>query len=80
MGGVVDGPVEQVTQWLRRNLGRLERVDDHRTRLVGSTSDAWWFLPHLVAIRAPYRIVQPPELREAARQLGALLTRAGSVD
>lgn len=45
---VVDAPVEQVVQWLPRSLGRLERVDDQRTRLVGSTGDAWWFVAQLV--------------------------------
>lgn len=74
----IEAPPDQVAQWLPRSLGRLEPLAGDRTRLVGSTGDAWWFVPHLVAIRAPYRVVRPAELREAARRLGSLLTRAGA--
>jgi len=75
---VVDAPVDAVARWLPRNLGRLEPTDDGRTRLVGTTDEPLWYARHLTAIEAPYRIVGPPELRDAARDLGGSLTRAGS--
>ncbi len=76
---VVDAPVDAVASWLPRNLGRLELIDAGHTRLVGTTDQPYWYVRHLTALQAPYRIVSSPELRDAARDLGALLTRAGSV-
>jgi predicted DNA-binding transcriptional regulator YafY len=73
---VVDAPVDDVARWLPRNLGRLEPTDDGRTRLVGSTGEPLWFLRHLTAIEAPFRIVSPPGLREVARALGERLQAA----
>ncbi len=75
---VVDAPVAAVAGWLPRNLGRLEPGDGGRTRLLGTTDEPLWYARHLTAIEAPYRIVSPPELRAAARDLGRRLTRAGS--
>jgi hypothetical protein len=45
---------------------------------VGTTDEPFWYARHLTAIEAPYRIVSPRELRDAARDLGQRLTRAGS--
>jgi predicted DNA-binding transcriptional regulator YafY len=73
---VVDAPPHLVEQWLPRNLGRLEPTGDGRTRLMGSTGEAEWFVRHLPAIEAPFRIVSPPQLREAALRLAAQLTAA----
>jgi len=75
---VIDAPMEQVTGWLSRGLGWLEATDAGCTRLVGTTDEPYWYARHLTAIQAPYRIVSPTELREAACNLGRLLTRAGS--
>ncbi|MGI8613145.1 MAG: helix-turn-helix transcriptional regulator [Nocardioidaceae bacterium] len=75
---VVDAPVDAVAGWLPRNLGRLEPTDAGRTRLVGTTDEPLWYARHLTAIEAPYRIVSPRELRDAARDLGRRLTRAGA--
>jgi len=77
---VVDAPPEDVARWLPRNLGRLEPTDDGRTRLVGSTGEPEWFARHLPAIEAPYRIVSPPGLRDAALRLAARLAAAASPD
>lgn len=76
---VIDAPVDAVAEWLPRSLGRLESTDDGSTRLVGTTDEPYWYARHLTAIQAPYRIVSPTELRDAARDLGRLLTRAGSL-
>ncbi len=77
---VVDAPVDAVAGWLPRQLGRLRPTEDGGTRLVGTTDEPYWYARHLTALQAPYRIVSPPELREAARNVGRLLTRAGSPD
>ncbi|HEX3811691.1 MAG TPA: WYL domain-containing protein [Mycobacteriales bacterium] len=66
---VIDAPVDTVTRCLPRTLGRLEPVDAATTRLIGSTSNPWWYAEELAAAPASYRIVQCPEVRKAARIL-----------
>ncbi|MEV7801779.1 WYL domain-containing protein [Microbispora sp. NPDC088329] len=75
---VVDAPAEAVAEWVPRSLGRPEPIDAHRTRLVGSTDEPEWYARQLTAIRAPFRIVGPPELREAVEALGRRLLQAGA--
>jgi predicted DNA-binding transcriptional regulator YafY len=75
---VIDAPVDDVARCLRRSIGRLEPTGDGRTRLLGSTESPPWYVRHLTALDAPYRIVSSPELQEAAREMGARLARAGS--
>ena len=77
---LIDAPLDTVTRYLPRALGRLEPLDAEGTRLVGSTSNPVWYAEQLAAIRAAYRIVRCPELREAARVLGRRLLAAGSPD
>ena len=76
---VIDAPVEAVRRCLPPALGRLEPVDATSSRLVGSTSNPWWYAERLAAVPAPYRIAGGPELQHAARVLGQrLLAAAGS--
>jgi predicted DNA-binding transcriptional regulator YafY len=77
---VVDAPVDSVLRWLPRSLGRLEATDAGGTRLVGTTDEPLWYARHLTALEAPYRIVSPPELRAAARDLAQRLTQAATPD
>jgi predicted DNA-binding transcriptional regulator YafY len=76
---VVDAPRDEVARSLPGGLGRLEALDDGTSRLVGSTSDPWWYAAQLVRLHAAYRVVGGPELQEAARTLGARLLAAGTV-
>jgi predicted DNA-binding transcriptional regulator YafY len=73
---LIDAPLDAVTPCARRSLGRLEPVDTATTRLVGSTSNPTWYAEQLAAIPAPCRIVQCPELRDAARLIGQRLLAA----
>ncbi len=66
---VIDASFDVVAPRIPRALGRLERVDAGTTRLVGSTGNPWWYSERLMAIPAPYRIVNGPELRATARTL-----------
>jgi predicted DNA-binding transcriptional regulator YafY len=75
---VVDAPLEVVTNWLPRSLGRLAALDPLHTRLVGSTNEPLWYARHLTALEAPYRIVSPPELREAAAEIARRLLYAAA--
>ena len=74
---VIDAPLETVGRCLPRTLGLLEPIDPGTTRLVGSTSNPAWYAEQLAAIRASYRIVSCPELREAARVIGQRMLTAG---
>ena len=73
---VVDAPFAAVAARLRRNLGRLESIDDDHTRLVGSTDEPWWYAEHLAEVRAPFHVLGPPELQDAVRELGRLMLAA----
>jgi predicted DNA-binding transcriptional regulator YafY len=73
---VIDGSVEEVGRCVPRALGRLEPLDDGRTRLVGSTSNPWWYAEQLAAVPVPFRIVAGPEVRAAARAVGRRLLAA----
>lgn len=73
---VIDAPADAVAQWIPRNLGRREAIDANHTRLVATTDEPDWYARQLTAIEAPFRIVKPRELRDAARELGQRLTRA----
>ncbi|KQU68825.1 YafY family protein [Phycicoccus sp. Root101] len=75
---LVEAPVEIVSHWLPRALGRLELVDERTTRLVGTTSSLWWYAEQLAVLRAPFRIVGCTELQEVARAVGAQLLAAGT--
>ncbi|MBA3524466.1 MAG: WYL domain-containing protein [Geodermatophilaceae bacterium] len=77
---VVGAPMDVVTRWLPRQLGRLEALDDRSTRLVGTTDEPYWYARQLTAIQAPYHIVSSSELCDAARHIGGRLTRAGATD
>ena len=75
---VIDAPLDTVTRWLPRALGRLEPLGAGRTRLVGGASNPVWYAGQIAPIPASYRIVRCPELAEAARALGQRLLAAGS--
>lgn len=75
---LIEAPAERLAACVPRALGRLEPVDAGTTRLVGSTSNPWWYAEQLAALPAPYRIVAGPELRHAAAAIGRrLLAAAG---
>jgi hypothetical protein len=75
---LIEAPAERLAGCVPRALGRLEPVDDGTTRLVGSTSNPWWYAEQLAALPVPYRIVAGPELRRTAAAIGRrLLAAAG---
>jgi predicted DNA-binding transcriptional regulator YafY len=75
---VVDAPVEAVARCLPRAMGRLEPLDAGTARLVGTTSNPFWYAEQLARVPAPYRIVHCAEVRDAARAVGRrLLAAAG---
>jgi hypothetical protein len=74
---VIDAPAGSVGRCLPRAPGRLEPLDARTTRLVGSTSNPWWYAEQLATIPASYRIVRCSELRQTARVVGQRLLAAG---
>jgi predicted DNA-binding transcriptional regulator YafY len=74
----VQAPLETVTRLLPRALGRLEEGSEGTTRLVGSTSAPGWYAEQLAVLRVPYRIVNGPELRAAARQIAERMALAAA--
>ena len=75
---IIDAPFDAVARCLPRALGRLEPIDDGTTRLVGSTSNPWWYAEQLAAIPVSYRIVGCPELQQTARVVGQRLLDASA--
>jgi predicted DNA-binding transcriptional regulator YafY len=67
---VIDAPFDTVARCVPRTLGRLEPVDADTTRLVGSTSNPYWYAEQLATLPAPYRILRCPELQQTTRALG----------
>jgi predicted DNA-binding transcriptional regulator YafY len=75
---VIDAPPGAVACCLPRTLGRLEPLDGDRCRLVGSTSNPWWYAERIAPIPAPFRILKCPELRESTRVLAQRMLAAAS--
>lgn len=72
---LLEAPLEEVTG-VGRGLGRLEAVDSGSTRLVGTTSNPYWYAVQLALVPVPYRILGGPEVQEASRRLGRRLVTA----
>lgn len=75
---VIEASDEVIAPHVPRSLGRLERVDDRTSRLVGTTSDPGWFAERLATIPASYRINGCPELRAAVLALGQRMLAAAT--
>jgi hypothetical protein len=75
---IIDAPCDAVASRVPRVLGRVEPASDHTCRLVGTTSNPWWYAEQLAALPADFRIIGGPELRHTARVLGARLLAAGA--
>lgn len=75
---VFAAPLDEVARWVPRALGRLERLEDGTTRLVGSTSNTWSYAAQLAGVPAAYRVVRGPELQASARAIGERLLTATS--
>ncbi|MDO9454557.1 YafY family protein [Nocardioides sp.] len=73
---VVDAALDDVAACLPRSLGRLESLDDRRTRIVGSTDDPGWYAWQLLRVDATFEVEQPAELAEECRRLGRRLLGA----
>ncbi len=73
---VIRASLERCRTLLPAVLGRLEAIDEDRTRLLGSTGNPSWYAAQLTRIPVPYRIVGGVELRATARQLAERMVAA----
>jgi predicted DNA-binding transcriptional regulator YafY len=77
---VFDARHDQVAPYIRPPMGRLERLDESRCVLVGTTSNPVMYAGEwLAAIPIPFHVEGGPELRAAVAALTARLTAALSV-
>lgn len=76
----VEAPAADVRRRLPRTLGRVEPVDEHSCRLVGSTSNPVWYAEQLAGLTVPYRVLGGPQVRRAVRSLGLRLLAAAADD
>ena len=67
---VVDAPVNDVKCWIPRKQGLVEAIDERTSRIRASTDELDWYAERLASVRAPFRIVSPPELREEVAAVG----------
>jgi predicted DNA-binding transcriptional regulator YafY len=73
---LIDAPIETLLRRVPPPLGRLQAVDEETTRLVGSTSNPWWYAENLAALPAPFRVVGGPELRQTVTAVGRRMLAA----
>ena len=71
---VIDAPLADVAPYVRAPMGRLSALDDGRTLLEGSTSNAEMYAGEwLASLPFPFRVEGGPELRAAMTGLAARL-------
>src|SRR4051812_16843095 len=73
---VIDAPVEECRHWLPRSFGRLEQLNETRTRLVATTDEPEWYAAQLGNLPMTFRLVGSPEVRAAMLALGRRLLAA----
>jgi predicted DNA-binding transcriptional regulator YafY len=73
---LVDDDADAVARYLPRSLGRLEPLGAGATRLVGTTSNPYWYAEQLAVIPTSFRVVGGPQLRATTRVLGERLLSA----
>jgi predicted DNA-binding transcriptional regulator YafY len=74
----IDAPVADVEHWLPRSFGRLEGVEERRTRLLATTDEPDWYAAQLAGQPFRFRVVGGPQLRTAVEVLAGRLR--GAVD
>lgn len=73
----IDAPVDLVSTWLPRSLGRLEADGAEHTRLLASTEDPDWYARQLATLPTSFRVIGGEELRAAVVALGESLRASG---
>jgi predicted DNA-binding transcriptional regulator YafY len=77
---IIDGALDKVRPCVAPMLGTLEPIDDDTTRLIGSTSNPWWYAEQLAKLPVPFHILQCVELQHTARAVGRRLVDASGLE
>ena len=75
---LIHAPLEEAGRRVSHALGKLEAIDEHTTRLTGTTGNPYWYAEQLAVIQAPFRVLGGVELRHTTRALGERLLAAGT--
>jgi predicted DNA-binding transcriptional regulator YafY len=73
---VIDAPLAAVATAVPRTMGRLEAVDEHTTRLVGSTRNVTSYAQQLTMLPGAFRVEVGDEVRAAVGVLAERLSEA----
>ncbi|MBW6438704.1 WYL domain-containing protein [Actinoplanes hulinensis] len=74
---LIEAPMADIPTWLSPALGALTPgPEPDTTTLTGSTSNPDWYAQQLTVIPADYRILDSPEIRDAARRIAERLLAA----
>jgi predicted DNA-binding transcriptional regulator YafY len=71
---LLDATHEEAAAEIPRTVGSLEPHQEGTLLRIGG-SDLRWIANYLVSLRCPYRVLDPPELRDELRALGRQLLR-----
>jgi len=72
-----DAPFDTVAALVPSSAGIVEMIDEHTTVLTTGGDDLDWIAFHLAMMRLPFRVLDPPELIGAIRDLAARLLACG---
>jgi len=72
----IEAPLSDVEHWLPRSFGRLEAVDERRTRLVATTDEPEWYAAELAGLPFDFRLIGSPEVRAAMKVVARRLQAA----
>jgi predicted DNA-binding transcriptional regulator YafY len=68
-------PADEVTKRVPRYWGRIEPIDARTCRYTTGDDDLGWLALRVAMLGVEFEVVEPPELIEHLRELGARLTR-----
>lgn len=77
---IIEAPIEQITHWIPRSIGHCEAIDEHTTRLTGTTDSPDWYAAQIAEIGAPFKIIDSPELAASAKRLAERLLASTDED
>jgi predicted DNA-binding transcriptional regulator YafY len=72
----VQAPPDELQGFVPGDVGVLEAEEQGTTLLRMGAEDAWWIARWLAGMPYAFEVVDPPELRDALRELAARLDRA----
>jgi len=75
-----DAPFDTVAALVPSSAGVVEMIDEHTTVLTTGGDELDWIAFHIAMMRLPFRVLDPPELVDAMRELAARLLDASALE